>query len=384
MYKIFNENPELYKLFIDVVRQRGQFYFLNSYKTDRTGLFSMCCRLTIDLNKVKKFLHEAKGIWSIPASTGSIGYVSINLPRLALLCLRYGYDEKRIFDMIMDLAYIARDVLLILRQRYQKLFKAGLYPLTREYVDKIDPFKYYFNTIAIVGIAEFVQILVQDEKLWTSEIDIDGRSKVNEIIRIEREILEFLNRLLTEFEKEDNILYNIEQAPAESASTKFALLDYREFPEYRKLIPRQTIPVKNVNSCSIEFREVPFYTSQNTPPYTTYRLSTQLYIEEQIQRLYTGGVIKHIFTHNPLPKESIIKIVEEIPKTYDLVYFTYSPTQSICLNCGYRDVKLFEQCPKCGSTNVENWSRIVGYYRPVQNWNIGKIAEFYSRKLTDF
>jgi len=369
--KILNEDPELSDLFWRCAAERGSFYFLNSLHVDRTGIFSFCCRLTIDAKKVMEFLHMAKGVWVMPPSTGSIGYVSLNLPRIAMEAVKRGDGEKYIEELLIDYMQIARKVLNILRARYYKLHRLGMYPLTRIYIDEHDPFKYYYNTIAVVGQAEMVSILLGEPRLWYREVSLDGHEYVKDIIAINRRILSFMSKVLEEFEQEDHVLYNLEQAPAESASYKFAKLDWERYPEFREFIPHGKDPWSNT-------AEV-FYTSQITPPYTTYRLETQLMIEGEVQPLFTGGVMKHIFVHRPLEPEAVKKLVLHALESYDIVYLSYSPTQSICLDCGYRTTALIWECPKCGSKNIEQWSRIVGYYRPVRMWNSGRRAEFYRR-----
>ncbi len=370
-FKILKEDPELWDTFWKTVAERGTFYFLNSITTDRTGIFSFCCRLTIDVNKVLQHLHQARGVWALPPSTGSIGYVTINLPRLAFEGKRRGDVEKYVEEFLYQYMSIARKVLNTLRARYIKLHRLGYYPLTREYVDPIDPFKYYYNTIAVTGIAEYAAIVIGEPKLWYREFDLDGKEYMSEIINVYKRTFAYMNKILEEFEHEDNILYNLEQAPAESSSYRFALLDYEKYPEFRQFIPSEVDPYTG--------KREPFYTSQNTPPYTTYRLSTQIQIEAETQKLFTGGVIKHIFVHRPLEPTKVSELMLEVLKT-DIVYVSYTPTQCVCLDCGYRTTQLIWECPKCGSKDIEQWTRIVGYYRPVRQFNPGKRAEFKARR----
>ena len=371
-FKLLKEDQELWDLFWKVVAERGSFYFLNSITTDRTGIFSFCCRLTIDVDRVLRHLHMARGTWALPPSTGSIGYVTINLPRLAFEGLKKGDVEKYVEELLYQYMAVARKVLNILRARYMKLHRLGYYPLTKEYVDPINPFKYYYNTIAVTGIAEYAAIVLGDPKLWYKEFSLDGRENAPEIVKVYRRTFEYMHKILEEFEHEDNVLYNLEQAPAESSSYRFALLDYERYPEYRSFIPQEVDPY----SGKIE----PFYTSQNTPPYTTYRLCTQIAIEAETQKLFTGGVIKHIFVHRPIEASKVADLMLDILYNYDVVYISYTPTQCICLDCGYRTTQLIWECPKCGSKNIEQWTRIVGYYRPVRQFNPGKRAEFKARR----
>ena len=369
--KILEEDPELSDLFWRTVAERGSFYFLNSLHVDRTGIFSFCCRLTVDTKKVMEYLHLTKGVWVLPPSTGSIGYVTLNLPRVAMEAHKRGDVEKYIDELLFEQMAIAREVLKILRARYYKLHRLGYYPLTRIYIDEHDPFKYYYNTIAVTGMAEYVSIVLNEPKLWYREVSLEGREYTKDIIAVYRRTFEYMNKILEEFEQEDHVLYNLEQAPAESSSYRFARLDWEMYPEFREYIPRGKDPYSD--------KEEVFYTSQNTPPYTTYRLETQILIESETQPLFTGGVMKHIFVHRPVEPENVKKLMLGIAEYSNIVYYSYAPTQSICLDCGYRTIALIWECPKCGSKNVEQWSRIVGYYRPVRYWNAGRRAEFYRR-----
>ncbi len=155
LMNILEEDAELNDLFWRCVAERGQLYFLNGFSTDVSGIFSFCCRLTTDVNKVMRYLHLTKGMWVFPPSTGSIGYVTINLPRIGIASVSKGDFEKYVDELLYEHMMYAREVLMWLRNRYTKLHKLGYYPLTRVYVDERDPFKYYYNTIAVTGMAEF-------------------------------------------------------------------------------------------------------------------------------------------------------------------------------------------------------------------------------------
>ncbi len=370
--KLLDESPEVSDLFWKCVAERGSFYFLNSLTSDRTGIFSFCCRLTVDVRKVVEYLHMSRGVWALPPSTGSIGYITINLPRIAIEASMRGDAEKYVDELLYEYMNIGREVLNILRARYVKLHKLGYYPLTRLYIDEHDPFKYYYNTIAVTGMAEYVSIILNEPKLWFREINFDGRELVKDVIRVYRRTFEYMGKILEEFEEEDKVLYNLEQAPAESSSYRFARLDWERYPKYREFIPHGIDPYTG--------REEPYYTSQNTPPYTSWRLESQIIVESEIQKLFTGGVMKHIFVHRPVKKEKVKDLVLSICRNTDIVYLSYAPTQSICLDCGYRTTEVIWECPKCGSKNVEQWTRIVGYYRPVRSWNPGRRTEFAVRR----
>ncbi|NPA69488.1 MAG: hypothetical protein GXO26_01650 [Crenarchaeota archaeon] len=370
--KIIEEDEELSRLFWRTVAERGSFYFLNSLTSDRTGIFSFCCRLTADMRKVAEYLHMSRGVWALPPSTGSIGYVTINLPRIAIEASMRGDAEKYIDELLYEYMTIGREVLNVLRARYVKLHRLGYYPLTRLYIDEYDPFKYYYNTIAVTGMAEYAAIVLNEPRLWMREISPDGREYVKDVISVYRRTFEYMGKILEEFEEEDRVLYNLEQAPAESSSYRFARLDWERYPKYREFIPCGVDPYTG--------NKEPYYTSQNTPPYSTWRLETQIKVESETQRLFTGGVMKHIFVHRPVPEDRVKKLILTICRNTDIVYMSYAPTQSICLDCGYRSTEILWECPKCGSKNIEQWTRIVGYYRPVRSWNPGRRAEFASRR----
>ncbi len=370
--KIIEEDPELSRLFWKTVAERGSFYFLNSLTSDRTGIFSFCCRLTADMRKVAEYLHTSRGVWALPPSTGSIGYITINLPRIAIEASMRGDAEKYIDELLYEYMMISREVLNMFRARYIKLHRLGYYPLTKLYIDEYDPFKYYYNTIAVTGMGEYAAIVLNEPRLWMREISPDGREYAKDVISVYRRTFEYMGKILEEFEEEDRVLYNLEQAPAESSSYRFAKLDWERYPKYRDFIPCGIDPYTG--------RKEPYYTSQNTPPYTTWRLETQIKVESETQRLFTGGVMKHIFVHRPVPESSVKKLILTICKNTDIVYMSYAPTQSICLDCGYRTTEILWECPKCGSKNIEQWTRIVGYYRPVRSWNPGRRAEFASRR----
>ncbi|NPA22885.1 MAG: hypothetical protein GXO23_01115 [Crenarchaeota archaeon] len=370
--KMLEEDQELSRIFWKTVAERGSFYFLNSLTSDRTGIFSFCCRLTADMRKVAEYLHMSRGVWALPPSTGSIGYVTINLPRIAIEASMRGDAEKYVDELLYEYMAVGREVLNVLRARYVKLHRLGYYPLTRLYIDEYDPFKYYYNTIAVTGMAEYAAVMLNEPRLWMREISPDGREYVKDVISIYKRTFEYMSKILEEFEEEDRVLYNLEQAPAESSSYRFAKLDWERYPKYRDFIPCGVDPYTG--------RKEPYYTSQNTPPYTTWRLETQIRVESETQRLFTGGVMKHIFVHRPVPEERVKSLVLTICKNTDIVYMSYAPTQSICLDCGYRTTEILWECPKCGSKNIEQWTRIVGYYRPVRSWNPGRRAEFASRR----
>ncbi len=373
--------PEMDMIWLATAR-RGSFYFLNGYSIDVAQLFSMCCRLVINTAKVVhknsyrekleeiegelfKMKHIPRGVWAIPDATGSIGVVTINLARIAMEAVKRG-DEKYVFDILQDLFRVARECLMTMRRRYEKSLESGLMPMTRMYLGH---FMNHYNTIGFVALPEFSSILLQRPRLWYIE---DPRG-AKEVCKLYRSVLEFANKICEEFESEDGVLYNIELVPAESAAYRLARLDYEKYPEFRSYIPVEA-------PFGSEGEKVPFYSSLITPSYSTWDLRLQLEVESEIQPLFTGGVMKHIFLGTKLEVEQVRRFVENICKTTRIVYFSLTPVMSVCQKCGWWDIGIYARCPRCGNEMIDVYSRIVGYYRPVKLWNVGRKAEFKSRR----
>jgi ribonucleoside-triphosphate reductase len=369
MEKILSEDVELWKSFWGMIAKVGQMYFLNGYRHRAEDLFSFCCRLLSDMGRVREILHQAKGVWDMPPSVGSVNVVVVNLPRLAMIA-RVS-DDKAMYDKLDELLEVARKTLIWFRTRYQKLFAEGMYPMTKEYIDPIDPFKFYYNTIGVIGMAEYVSIMLGNPFFWLQVQPSD----IPKIVKIYTDILTYINNRLKEFEEEDGVLYNVEEVPGETLGVKLAWKDIGFAKELTKSEDLSTyIPVGEV-----EGRKAPFYTNQLSPPYTNLHLKYQLEIEAQCQKLFTGGVIKHVFIDRELDPETIAKFVVKTLRNTDIVYLSVTPTVAVCPSCGYRTVGKQALCPSCGSP-MDLWSRIVGYYRPVKMWNSGRVAEFNLRK----
>ncbi len=368
--KILGEDPELYTAFWSMVSSSGQCYFLNGMKHRAEDIFSFCCRLLSDMSRVREILHQAKGVWDMPPSVGSVNVVVINCPRLAMYARIKG-DEKYMWDKLDELLEIARETLMWFRKRYIELFKAGLYPMTREYIDKENPFKFYYNTVGLIGLAEYASIMIGNPFYW----QYADPSSLPQVVKIYRDLLEHIHSRLKEFEDLDNVLYNVEEVPGESLSTRLAMLDWeyaskhRDGEDLRAYIPVAPLgPSKQM-----------FYTNQLTPPYTTLHLKHQLWVESECQKLFTGGVIKHVFVDQELEPEIVAKFIDYVMRQTDVVYISITPTISVCPSCGTRFIGRKDTCPRCGS-KTDIWSRIVGYYRPIKAWNVGKKAEFYTRR----
>ncbi|MEM0341062.1 MAG: anaerobic ribonucleoside-triphosphate reductase [Acidilobaceae archaeon] len=361
--KLLNSDSELWTSYWSMVSEVGQMYFLNGFNHRAEDLFSFCCRLISDMKKVKEALKTAKGVWDMPPSVGSINVVVINAPRLAMLAS--ASDDFKAFDKLDELLQAARKTLRAFRKQYLKLHKLGMYPMTAEYIDKDDPFKFYYNTIGLIGLAEYASIMSGDPEFWFET------NKLPEALSYYRSLLSYIHERLAEFEEEDGDLYNVEEVPGETLGVKLAEKDL-DLVEELSLIP--FIPVGETPQ-----GRKPFYTNQLTPPYSTIHLKDQLWLESEVQPMFTGGVMKHVFLERSLPPEAIAKFVMKVMKETKIVYMSITPTITVCPNCGFRKVGREERCPKCGEI-VDVWSRIVGYYRPVRMWNSGRKAEFALRR----
>jgi len=361
----------------NLIAKRGTIYLLNGYATNIDALYAMCCRLTIDVDKVlslskmisiRSDLEElteelrkhkqAYGVWALPDATGSIGVVTINLPRIAISS--FG-DESEFFDELQEKIHLAKEVLLVWRERYNKLLERGFMPLTRIY---LGTFVNHFNTIGLVGLPEAAANFLQNKELW---FDSSFKER-KEAMFFMKKVVKCVRDLTEEFEEESGHPWNVEEVPAESTAYRLASLDYKLFKE--KLKNEFFIP--NLHGVS-------FYSNSITPYYANLSLAERLKIEGEVQREFTGGVMLHIFLYESPDVKSLKKFVYNIVKNTKLVYFSITPSISVCLKCGWWGVGIYTTCMKCQSKNIEIWSRIVGYYRPLHRWNKGRRAEFLSR-----
>ena len=281
---------ELTDLIFELLAKRGSLYILNGYASDIEGLYAMCCRLTIDTKKLNNlgFKFQPKpsediydelrktrgprGVWAAPDATGSIGVITINLPRLAIMSKG---DEDRFFDMLLERMFVAREVLTKLRVRYQKSLENGLMPLTRIYLPS---FAGHFSTIGVIGLPEAVMNLLGDFNIWYT-------SRVGEAIQIMRRIVRFIRKKTEEWEELDNVLYNVEEVPGESAAYKLAMSDYKMF---RDLVERKEafIPILDGE---------PIYSNSIVPYYVSVPITKRVELEGMVQQEFTGGVMAHLF-----------------------------------------------------------------------------------------
>ena len=338
------------KLLFEMTAKYGTPYFSNYINSDMepSDVRSMCCRLRLDLRELRK---KSGGFFGSGESTGSIGVVTINMPRIAYLAENEEDFYKRL-DHIMDVA--ARS-LNVKRQVITKLLDSGLYPYTKHY---LGTFNNHFSTIGLVGMNE----CGLNAKWIRADMTTEKCQKFTQ------NVLNHMRERLSDYQEQYGDLYNLEATPAESTSYRLAKHDTERYPD---------IITASEDSGS------PYYTnSSHLPVSFTDDIFAALDIQDNLQTLYTSGTVFHAFLGEKLPSwESAAALVRKIAENYRLPYYTLSPTYSICKSHGYLEGEHFT-CPHCGQPS-EVYSRITGYYRPVQNWNAGKSQEYKERKEYD-
>ncbi len=339
------------RLLFEMTAKYGTPYFSNYINSDMepSDVRSMCCRLRLDLRELRK---KSGGFFGSGESTGSVGVVTINLPRIAYLAKNEAEFYRRL-DHMMDIS--ARS-LHIKREIITRLMNEGLYPYTKRY---LGTFNNHFSTIGLLGMNE-----AGLNARWLRADMTDERTQ-----QFAKDVLNHMRERLSDYqEKYDNELYNLEATPAESTSYRLAKHDVKRYPD---------IITAGGNG------DAPYYTnSSHLPVSFTEDIFAALDIQDELQTLYTSGTVFHAFLGEKLPSwESAAKLVKTIAENYRLPYYTMSPTYSVCPKHGYLSGEHFT-CPECGS-NAEVYSRITGYYRPVQNWNDGKSQEYKERKEYD-
>ena len=338
------------RLLFEMTSKYGTPYFSNYINSDMepSDVRSMCCRLRLDLRELRK---KSGGFFGSGESTGSVGVVTINLPRIAYLANDEADFYKRL-DRMMDLS--ARS-LKIKRGVITKLLDEGLYPYTKRY---LGTFNNHFSTIGLVGMNE-----VGLNAKWLRADMTEEKTQ-----EFAKDVLNHMRERLSDYQEMYGDLYNLEATPAESTSFRLAKHDRKHYPDI--------ITAGKVG-------DTPFYTnSSHLPVEYTADIFDALDIQDELQTLYTSGTVFHAFLGEKLPSwESAAGLVRKIAENYRLPYFTLSPTYSVCKTHGYLPGEQFT-CPHCGES-AEVYSRITGYYRPVQNWNEGKTQEYKNRKLYD-
>lgn len=335
------------RLLFEMTAKYGTPYFSNYINSDMepSDVRSMCCRLRLDLRELRK---KTGGFFGSGESTGSVGVVTINMPRIAYLA-ENEKDFYRRLDRMMDLA--ARS-LKIKRTVITRLLNEGLYPYTKRY---LGTFENHFSTIGLVGMNE-----AGLNAKWL------GKDLTHpETQEFTKQVLNHMRERLSDYQEEYGDLYNLEATPAESTSYRLAKHDVEQFPDI---------------VTASEDNGTPYYTnSSHLPVGYTEDLFEALDIQDELQTLYTSGTVFHTFLGERLNDwQAAAKLIRRIAENYRLPYYTLSPTYSVCRNHGYLAGEQYE-CPVCHE-KTEVYSRITGYYRPVQNWNDGKAQEFKQRK----
>ena len=349
--KDFDWSPtENNKLLFEMTAKYGTPYFSNYINSDMepSDVRSMCCRLRLDLRELRK---KSGGFFGSGESTGSIGVVTINMPRIAYLAK----DETDFYERLEKMMNLAARSLKIKRKVITRLLDEGLYPYTKRYLGTFDN---HFSTIGLVGMNEACL-----NAKWLKKDLSNEESQI-----FTKNVLNFMREKLSDYQEQYGDLYNLEATPAESTSYRLARHDRKQFP--------------NIITAT-EKGNTPYYTnSSHLPVGFTSDVFTALDIQDELQTLYTSGTVFHVFLGQKLPSwEASAKLVRKIAENYRLPYYTLSPTYSICQSHGYLDGEQ-NKCPICGR-KTEVYSRITGYYRPVQNWNDGKAEEFKNRKTYD-
>ena len=335
------------KLLFEMTAKYGTPYFSNYINSDMepSDVRSMCCRLRLDLRELRK---KSGGFFGSGESTGSIGVVTINLPRIAYLAK----DEADFYTQLDKLMDIAARSLKTKRTVITRLMESGLYPYTKRY---LGTFSNHFSTIGLIGMNE-----VGLNAKWLRADLTDAKTQ-----QFAKDVLNHMRERLSDYQELYGDLYNLEATPAESTTYRFAKHDKERYPD---------IITANENGN-------PYYTnSSHLPVGYTEDIFSALEVQDELQTLYTSGTVFHAFLGEKLPDwKAAASLVRKIAENFKLPYYTMSPTYSVCAEHGYL---VGEQtvCPHCGK-KTEVYSRITGYYRPVQNWNDGKTQEFKDRKV---
>ncbi|MCD6431349.1 ribonucleoside triphosphate reductase [Candidatus Bathyarchaeota archaeon] len=358
--KDFNWDNHVAQTLFEVSAKYGVPYFSNFINSDMKpeDVRSMCCRLRIDNRELRK---RGGGFFGANPLTGSIGVVTINLPRIGYL----SKDEDEFFERLGEMMEIAKDSLEIKRKALERFTEKGLYPYARHYLRLIKEgfgkyWKNHFSTIGLVGMNEAV-------------LNLFGHNIATpEGLEFAVKVLKFMRNKLADFQEETGNIYNLEATPAEGTSYRLARIDKRKYPK---------IIVANEEQLSKGVE--PFYTNSSQLP-VDYDgdLFEALEHQDRLQTLYTGGTVFHIYLGERLYSwKSAAELVKKVAWNSHLPYYTLTPTFSICPTHGYISGE-HKECPTCGA-KCEVYSRVVGYLRPVDQWNDGKQAEFAMRRTFD-
>ena len=378
------EDPEIHEAIFKTAAKRGSFYWLNTRLVDPDATFAMCCRLTIQRNELINAYRNSKfslstlrkeaeelreeywrtverqrfgGLWAMPDITGSVNIVDVNLPRLALESQR---EESLFWEKYSEALKLVKEGVDWFRNRYMYIMKnyPNFYAMIIEYMPEFPGT--HFNTIGLIGLPEAAAILMGEPKLW-----LDGsRRDWYRAAELMRKIVEFATSHARKWMAEEGVPWNVEEVPGESASPKLAMIDLKKYQWLSEYLPDPTNPV---------------YSSSIAPYYAPMELPDRVEVEQRVQKYFTGGVMMHIFLGEEADPESLASLTKRLLQT-ELVYWSYTPAITHCNNCDKTFTGVFTICPVCGSSNVDIWSRIIGYYRPLRNWNPYRRAEFWTRK----
>ena len=336
------------KLLFEMTSKYGTPYFSNYINSDMepSDVRSMCCRLRLDLRELRK---KSGGFFGSGESTGSIGVVTINMPRIAYLAK----NEADFYDRLDRLMDISARSLAIKRKVITNLLDAGLYPYTKRY---LGTFANHFSTIGLVGMNEAAL-----NASWLRCNLIDDRAQ-----QFAKDVLNHMRERLSDYQEKYGDLYNLEATPAESTSYRLAKHDVKHYPDI-------------ITAGDKQKKETPYYTnSSHLPVGYTDDIFEALDKQDELHTLYTSGTVFHAYLGEKLPDwKSAANLVKKIAENYRLPYYSISPTYTVCKNHGYIAGEVYT-CPDCGEA-TEVYSRITGYYRPVQNWNDGKSQEYKHR-----
>ena len=342
-----NENN---RLLFEMTAKYGTPYFSNYINSDMqpSDVRSMCCRLRLDLRELRK---KTGGFFGSGESTGSVGVVTINMPRIAYL----SSSKDEFYTRLNHMMDVAARSLKIKRGVITKLLDEGLYPYTKRYLGS---FENHFSTIGLIGMNE-----VGLNANWLRADMTDKRTQ-----EFTKEVLNHMRNRLSDYQEQYGDLYNLEATPAESTTYRLAKHDKKRWPA-----------IKTAGKLG----DTPYYTnSSHLPVDFTTDIFDALDIQDELQTLYTSGTVFHAFLGEKLPDwKAAANLVRTIAENYKLPYYTLSPTYSICKEHGYLTGEV-KECPHCGQ-RTEIYSRITGYYRPVQNWNDGKLQEYANRTEYD-
>ena len=338
------------RLLFEMTAKYGTPYFSNYINSDMkpSDVRSMCCRLRLDLRELRK---KSGGFFGSGESTGSVGVVTINMPRIAYV----SENEKEFYNRLDRMMDIAARSLHIKRTVITKLLNEGLYPYTKRYLGS---FENHFSTIGLIGMNE----ASLNAKWLRKDLTCPETQEFT------KDVLNHMRERLSDYQEMYGDLYNLEATPAESTTYRLAKHDVAQFPDI---------------ITAAEKNGTPYYTnSSHLPVGYTDDVFEALDIQDELQTLYTSGTVFHTFLGEKLPDwKAAAALVRKIAENYRLPYYTISPTYSICKDHGYLSGEQYK-CPYCGK-ETEVYSRITGYYRPVKNWNDGKTQEFKERKVYD-